>query len=129
MIFGFSQRRQIISESDAPLGELDLSIDVHSLRRSEIEYEVFFHIMETGNATVEAFNMQFQLHFDALFGTRDDRYDCITDSRTLEAGTLNLTNRLRTRVINDLFPEDPIKCYDIQIMSPDAHFYSGIMYL
>ena len=69
MIVGFAQRRQFVSESDAPIREINIMLDVHSLRISEIEYEVQFCALETGNATVEAINRQFSTRFDALFET------------------------------------------------------------
>ena len=121
MIIGFTQRRRTVLESDAPLGAdtFPITLDVRSLRMSEREYEVLFRVLETGNATVEAFNVQFQVNYDALFGTRSTAQDPIVDSRLLAVGNLQVT-ALITQVRNDVRPEEPLKCYDIRILSPDV---------
>ena len=127
MIIGFTQRRQTVSESDAPLGAdtFPITLDVSSLRMSELAYEVLFRVLETGNATVEASNVQFQENFDALFGTRITAQDPIVDSRLLAVGNLEVT-ALMTQVRNDFRPEDQLKCYDIRILSPDVNPGAGL---
>ena len=121
MIIGFIQRRQTISESDARSGELTLVVG--SLRISEIEYETQFRVLETGNANVEAHNMQFSTRFDALFGIRDSEGDSIEDSRPLTVGNQILETVLTTTVINDFIPEN-VECYEIRIFRPDVGFRS-----
>ena len=119
MIIGFTQRRQTVSESDAPPGfNMSLFLGVNSSRISELTYEVMFRVLETGNATVEAFNLQFQPRFDALFGTTEAANNPIEDSRVLRAGTQELSV-IETLIVNDFTPEDPIKCYEIRILSLD----------
>ena len=127
MIVGFAQRRQFVSESDAMgFPTLTLTLDVHSLRVSEIEYEAQFRALMTGNATVEAVNVQFSTHSDALFGVRNSEEDIIADSRVLHVGSLTLSSMLNTIIINDFVPEDQLKCYEIRIFSPDVTEFSGI---
>ena len=120
MIIGFTQRRQTVSESDAAPGvdTLFLFLGVNSSRISELDYVVQFHVLETGNATVEAFNVQFQPRFDALFGTTEAANNPIEDSRVLWAGTQELSE-IVTIIVNDFAPEDPIECYEIRIFSLD----------
>ena len=120
MIIGFTERRRTVSESDASEGMdvFPINLNVRSLRLSELQYEVLFRVLETGNATVEAYNIQFRENYDALFGTRSSAQDPIVDSRLLAVGSLQLTT-LRTYTRNNLYPEDPLKCYDIRILSPD----------
>ena len=81
-----------------------------------IEYELLFRVLETGNATVEAFDILFRPDFDAQFGTRRSEEDPIEESRLLNIGTQELTTR--TLIINDVIPEDPLKCFEIRIMTP-----------
>ena len=121
MIIGFTQRRRTVSESDAPEGTdmFPINLNVRSLRLSELEYEVLFRVLETGNATVEASNLQFQENYDALFGTRFSPQDPIETSQVLVVGNLQVTAVI-TQVRNDLRPEDLLKCYDIRILSPDV---------
>ena len=114
-----------MSESDTPIGSnLIISLEdyVHSMRRSEVEIEVQFRALESSNATVEAFNVQFKTRFDALFGVTDknDENVPIVDSRLLHIGTLQLAEPLPTIVINDVFSEELLKCYTITILSPDV---------
>ena len=115
MIIGFTQRGQTVSESHTPP---EISLGVNSSRISELDYEVLFRVLETGTATVEAFNMQFQTRFDAVFGTTFDEQSPITDQRVLMAGSLELS-RIETRIVNDFIPEDPIECFEIRILSLD----------
>ena len=125
MIIGFTQRRQFVSESDAPFGSLNLTLDVRSLRVSEREYGVQFRVLGTGNATVEAINVQFSIHFDALFGVRYGEEYPIEDYRRLFVGSLT-SSPLITTIINDFVPEDPLKCYEIRIVSPDEFGFRDI---
>ena len=118
MIIGFTQRRQTVSESDAEFYTLSLYLPINSLRPSELDYEVLFRVLETGNATVEAYNLQFQIEFDALFGTTFDEQSPIMDYHVLMAGSLELSG-IETWIVNDFVPEDPIECYEIRILSPD----------
>ena len=119
MIIGFTQRRLTVSESDAPLGAdtFPITLDVRSLRMSEREYGLLFRVLEFGNATVEASNVQFRENYDALFGTRFSAQDPIVDSRLLAVGNLQVT--LITQIRNDVRPEEPLKCYEIVILSSD----------
>ena len=121
MIIGFTQRRLTVSESDAPVGAdtFPITLDVRSLRISERVYEVVFRVLGTGSATVEASNVQFRENYDALFGTRFSAKDPIEDSRLLAIGNLQVT-ALITQVRNDVRPEEPLKCYEIRILSSDV---------
>ena len=119
MIIGFTQRRQTVSESVAPPGfNTFLFLGVNSSRISELDYEVQFRVLETGNATVEAVNLQFQPRFDALFGAIETANSPIEDSRLLFAGIQELSV-IGTFIENDFAPEDPIECYEIRILSLD----------
>ena len=115
MIIGFSQRRQTVSESAASSGELNNIFGVHSLRESEMEYEIQFRISETGIAL----SRQFQSYFDTLFGNRDSEEEPIEYSLILDIGSLNLANRLETQVINDS-ALGAQECYEMKILIPDV---------
>ena len=121
MIIGFSQRRQFISESYGASfdGMTIIKITVHSLGVSERDYEVLFRILETGNASIEANNVEFYAPIDALFGTREtvEHLIVIEEIRQLYIGSLNLT--LNTTVLNDNVPED-VECYEIRIFRSQA---------
>ena len=122
MIIGFTQRMQAVSEGDAPLGadSFPLVIGVHSLRFSEILYEVQFRVLENSNASVEAVNQQFSENFDALFGSTDSEQDPIVDSHRIDIGSLVLESPLTASIINDFDAEDLIKCFTLRIVSPDV---------
>lgn len=122
MVIGFTERMQRVSEGDGPEGadSFPLQIDVHSLRLSEIEYEVQFRVLENSNASVEAVNQQFSVRFDVQFGNRDSEQNPIVDSRFLFVGNLELGSPLIALIINDFVPEDLIECFTIRIVSPDV---------
>ena len=88
-----------------------------------IEYELLFRVQETGNATVEAFIILFRSDFDAQFGTRESEEDPIEEIRLLNIGTQELT--IETHIINDVIPEDPLKCFEIRIMNPGISTVTG----
>ena len=104
-----------MSESAASSGELDNIFGVHSLRRSDVEYEIQFCILETGIAL----SRKFQSYFDALFGNRDNEEDPIEYSHILDIGNVNLANRLETQVINDS-ALGAQECYEMKILIPDV---------
>ena len=118
MIIGFSQRGQTISESDIPHYNYGCHfyIGVHSLRLSELEYELWFRALENGNATVHSYFSQYGF-YDALFGTtyKEDVY-------ALSAGIME--QNITTFVANDLIHEDPLKCYTISLF-PVLSLYEG----
>ena len=121
MIIGFSQRRVTVSESDA-LPDEDLfqhQIDVHSMRLSEIEYEVQFRVLNTGTADVEATNLQSSNIYDALFGVRDNPQEPLEDSRPLPIYNLELIDPLNAMIRDDFNAEDDEECFTIVILSPD----------
>ena len=53
------------------------------------------------------------------YSTRVTAQDPIVDSRFLAVLSQQLST-LTTQVRNNLRPEDPLKCYDIRILSPDV---------
>ena len=118
MVIGFSQRRQTVSESDAPPQQdsFDLTLNVHSLRLSELEYEIQFRALRTGTAHVESIDFENITRVDALFGTRADRADPLVDSQNLTISTLEVSTV--TKIIQDFSPE-LLECYTIRILSPD----------
>ena len=128
MIIGFTQRRWTVSESDGTEGAntFSLTLNVRSLRLSELEYELLFRVLETGNATVEASNLQFQESYDALFGSTDSEQDPIVNSQILAVHSLQLTTLLDTQIVNDVRPESALKCFDIRILSPDLGREAGV---
>ena len=111
MIVGFSERSQTISESDVPImipglpGFLSLPIEVVSLRVSETGCTLLFLVQMTGNATVEATNIRISS----------------LDRQLLNAGTRRLIPTVNTMLINDYFPEPPIKCFNIRVLRDDRH--------
>ena len=123
MVIGFSERRQTVSESDAPPNteSFDLNIDIHSMRMSEIHYIVNLRALETGTALVEPIKFIDITAVDALFGTRMNESDTespIVASHNLTAGSISF--RITTIIIQDFSPEEPLKCYTIRILSPDV---------
>ena len=120
MIIGFNERFIFINESDIPKGsdEIQLTINVTSLRTSEQEYTVQFRLQEgSTNAFVETITPS-NPEYDARFGSRQSMSDPITESRIVEAGSLQLRMELITFVRNDFRPEG-LECYTIRILSPD----------
>ena len=118
MIIGFSQRGQTIFESDIPHYDYgrNVYIGVHSLRLSELDYELWFRALENGNATVHSYLSQYGV-YDALFG-----YSSKELIYALSAGIMELN--IITFVANDLVPEDPLKCYTISLF-PVLSLYEG----
>lgn len=97
-----------------------INIDVHSMRSSELRYEVQFRHQQS-SSTAEVENILFPRpgRFDALFGSRENQFAPLEDSRILRSGNLDLTNSPQTRILNDFLPEE-LECYTLQILSPDV---------
>ena len=125
-IIGFSQRSQTVSEGHGgpDVDSFLLAIDVHSHGSERRDYEVHIHVIN-GNATVEATDIQFDLSYDALFGSRNGIDDPIKEIRNLEAGTLQFSRELTTTIRNDIRAEG-LECYTLQIRNVDAPGYRDI---
>ena len=109
MIIGFRQRSQTIIERD-----MVLSLDVHSLRFSELDYEVQFHLQQRSrSSTSNVYD-----HFDVQFVNGDNASDPVIFSSKLPNFSLDLAVVPQVYVQNDssIEPED---CYTIVILSPD----------
>ena len=102
MIIGFRQRSQTIVESDVVL-----SLDVHSLRVSEMDYDIKFQIRRRISST--SLQNQLDVHFvDAKVPTKF--------SSKLLNGSLDLAVLPQIHVQNDSFIE-PEECYTVAILS------------
>ena len=109
MIIGFRQRSQTIVESDVVL-----SLDVHSLIVSELDYEVQFHLQQRSRSTFNGLNDQ----FDVQFVNWDNTSDPLKFSSKVLNGSLDLAALLQIRVQNDSSIE-PEECYTVALLSPD----------
>ena len=119
MIIGFTERIRTVSEGQYGAVELfPLQIIVSSLRTSEREHRMDFHLLESStNATVETYISASNM-FDATFGQRGNLDDPITQSRDLFPGERTISFRLLTYIRNDFVPEE-IECYTIRIFPVD----------
>ena len=125
MIIGFTQRKQTVSEADRPSPlqlSFDITVDVMSMIVSEIDYIVFFvapasNVGRTANVgDTQPINI---LDHDALFGKFSATAGDLEDFRLLKNGSTVLNNPLTLTIVNDFNPE-PIKCFTIDIASPDV---------
>ena len=120
MIIGFSQRRQTVIESDTTI-----TLDVHSLRSSELDHEIMFVIYSryAFEATVESVLFPLHTHFDAQFGIRQDDepyYYSLVENHTLYSGD-QLINGIETIIYDDQVPERE-ECYTIYALWADQDF-------
>ena len=118
MVIGFTQRRQIVSESDLLPGDdfVRRQINVATLRESEREYIMLYQLLSIGTATVVAFNDLGFINEDARFGVTNG--DSIEQLDILPPGQSVITP-LRTDIRNDFIAEDE-ECYSIQISPVDT---------
>lgn len=109
MIVGFHQRSRTIVESDVVL-----TLDVHSLRFSELDYKVQFYLQQRSSSST------FKTHnqFDVQFVNGDNPSNPSKFSSKLLNGSLDLAVLPQVQVQNDSFIE-PEDCYTITISSPD----------
>ena len=117
IFIGFSQRSQTVSEG-AGTDDFLLTIDVHSKGSERRDFELHIRVIG-GNATVEGTNVQFDSSYDALFGSREDSDDPVTEIRNLEAGQLQLSQHLTTSIKNDNHSEG-LECFTLEIRNPDV---------
>ena len=123
MIIGFSQRRQTVPETSGPLEQVViLPVDVRSMIVSEIDYNVTFEApisnveRSADVGEIDAVNL---LNHDALFGTINEPFGDLQDSRKLSNSSNILSSPLTITIINDIKPECE-ECFTISIASPDV---------
>ena len=116
MVIGFASSTQYVNESDAASGSdsFGISIEVATLRMSEIEYGIIYRLLSNATARVVSFEYFQDLDFDARFGTIQG--DPIEEQDTLNPG--ENSRPIFTEVRNDFIPEDE-ECYSIQISPAD----------
>ena len=90
-----------------------ITLDVHSLRSSELDHEIMFVIYSryAFEATVESVLFPRDRYFDAQFGIRQDYL--LVEYHTLYSGD-QLINGIETIIYDDPFPEQK-ECYTIYI--------------
>ena len=116
-IVGFSQRRQTVSEADAPEGSgfFTIVIPVNARRPAETEINLSFRVVEAlSTANVQAFT-EFNSSFDALFGVREPDNGLLEVQRILEIGQSELSPPITTLIGNDFRIEEQ-ECFTIQIL-------------
>lgn len=119
MVIGFAHRRQNVSESDHPplTVTFTIPINVTSLRASEVEYDVQFHIQTIGQtASVEA---KFSADSDALIGHRNTANEPLQLRHSLPIGTRALAIPLTAVIVDDFTPESQ-ECFTVKIV-PGIH--------
>ena len=116
MLLGFGERRQTVSEAQAPPGEDRFTIDIliTSLRTSEIDYEVGVRSVIEGQPIIEPVDMILNPMFDGLFGTRE--MNTINNLVFVEILNIDTTMLpiLQVTIRNDNTPEDE-ECFDLSI--------------
>ena len=116
MVIGFTERIRTVSEC-AGVDLFLLEINVSSLRPSEMQYHMEFHIVESRtNATVETLVPTSNV-FDATFGFRENPY-YIMETRDLPLGERTISPLLQTAIRNDIIPEET-ECFTIRIWPVD----------
>ena len=115
MILGFGERRQTVSEADAPPGEdlFDLDTLITSLRRSEIAYPVGVRSVIDGQPIIEPLDDIQNLMFDGLFGSRE----------------MNINNLVWTELINintAVLPALPVFIRDDNLIEEEECFVLSI---
>ena len=117
-IVGFSQRRQTVSEADAPVADdlFPIVIPVNAARPAEMDINLLLRVVESlGTAIVDAVQIQFNSSFDALFGFRETADDNLVEQRILETGASELTPPILALIRNDFHIEEQ-ECFTIQIL-------------
>lgn len=113
MVIGFRQRNQTILESDSII-----TLDVHSLRSSEFDYEIVFRYQQNSStASVESI-ASFSYNSDALFGIHNVPSGRLEESRILPGDSLQIRNSPQISIIDDFSPEED-ECFTISIGSPE----------
>ena len=117
MIIGFSQRSQTVIEMSTLL-----MLNVHSLRLSELDYEVRLrHLSSCSTASIGKFMFPFSGPYDAYFGARKGSETNLNVSLdALEISVVMFSGspaRIPTIVTDDLLHEED-ECYTIRILSP-----------
>ena len=116
MILGFGERRQTVSEAEAPPGEEFINIDtfITSSRISEVRYTVAVRSVIRGQPIIESVdNLQNQL-VDGFFGIREEgTVNNLVYFEELQVATTRLP-ALIVIIIDDLFIEDE-ECFVLSI--------------
>ena len=116
MILGFGERRQTVSEAQAPPGEDRFTIDIFiiSLRTSEIIYEVGVRSVIEGQPIIEPSDDIRNPMFDGLFGSRE--MNTINNLVFVEILNINMTMLpiLQVTIRNDNLPEEE-ECFNLSI--------------
>ena len=116
MLLGFGERRQTVSEAQAPPGEDRFTIDIliTSLRTSEIIYEVGVRSVIEGQPIIEPSDDIRNPMFDGLFGSRE--MNTINNLVFMELLNIDTTMLaiLQVTIRNDNTPEEE-ECFDLSI--------------
>ena len=119
MILGFGQRRQTVSEADAPPGEDGFVLDIliTSIRPSEVVYPFIVRSVIEGQPIIEPVDNIQNPMFDGLFGSREE--NTINNLVLIEEPRVNTSNLslLQVTIRNDNLPEDE-ECFELSI-SPE----------
>ena len=116
MILGFGERRQTVSEADAPPGEefIDLNILITSLRRSEIPYFVGVRSVIEGQPIIEPVDDIQNIMYDGTFGIREpNTINNLVSSDVLDVNTVMLFP-LQVTIRDDFLPETE-ECFELSI--------------
>ena len=120
MILGFGQRRQTVSEADAPPGEdrFVLDILITSIRPSEVVYPFIVRSVIEGQPIIDPVDNIQNPTFDGLFGYRE--YGSINNLVLLEEPRVNtsMLSLLQVTIRNDNLPEDE-ECFELSISRVD----------
>ena len=113
MILGFRERRQTVSEADAPPGDqFVLDIPITSLRTSEIAYSVQIRSIIEGQPIIEPSSPDIQdPKFDGSFGGREQ--NILVKTVVLEVNT-SMLSPLNVAIRNDNLPEEE-ECFELSI--------------
>ena len=117
MLIGFAQRTQTVSESSTPPGAdgYYIRVRVNSIGSEIRDYPVRIRVT-TANTTVEGINVQFGSTYDALFGTRINVYDPITEELTVAKGEFHTYS---TAYIRQDFRSEGLECFSLLISGID----------
>ena len=120
MLLGFGERRQTVSEAQAPSGDDRFTIDIliTSLRTSEIIHRVGVRSVIEGQPIIEPSDDIQNPMFDGLFGFRETY--TINNLVFVEILNINMTMFpiLQVTIRNDNLPEDE-ECFDLSIFLLD----------
>ena len=116
MILGFGERRQTVSEADAPPGGefFTLEIFITSLRTSEDAYRVGVRSVIEGQPIIEPSDDIRNPLFDGTFGIREQNtINNLVTTEILEVDTLTLLPQV-VIIRNDNVPEEE-ECFELSI--------------